>query len=1355
MLIGFPVVPKTGGPAHAVWVNVARTAAGGALFTFNDGDSQPLLNRNTALRTAVGAITDSGCLVRFTQDGRDAAGDEPPAIQGNSWMVCLRLLSKHGPKPKGEDGRFLISASIMPDGRSLAPLKSNETTLKKAKMAVESGYVLFLHQDDTKDLGEGIPVYSLDDFNAARKVHTAGQKELRCFRNFTFPHWCSSKVEQGGRGFVFSIPLGEGGLTEQTVKGLVDLLQLEKRAARTSALEESDQTFGDFFRKVLPSLSESHFSAFMGSNENQLVAEWKLFKEGMLHNAMEHNTAKALFAKEDANPPTRNILLGGPTGCGKTVLATVLIMNEILENDGSAIYVAPTRMLAQEVYSKFCGMLPEANATGKSFPINKKEDVILSTGEDSDDDYRIRNGDFKAAFIISEKANLFLQQGTGLSKSISLIVADEIHMITDNIRGGVLDLLLAKAKRIMEDHPDKQFRIVAITTENVASEMGMRNYFTLPTTLRAEMEKTEPVTLTSHKRPVPVDHYIQPYVKGKSYEPVLITRFEDNTNIVMSSAARRQVRETIENQHGGSEPFPNRTDLILKHLKGHSKAIICDRGADAIFDIISRLINHDRFPEGSIKGPDKEVDLETKLDELNALLHKGNIASEEMDKILRGAKHGIFVHYSDLDYDIRRWMEKAFKTLRSTSEYPLILCATETLAYGVNLPADCLLLMDILWHREDPITGEQDSKPLTHNQYHNLLGRVGRYGHCDMEIPNKVVVFAPFENNKRIKAILDQYQEAKPMEPGTFLQKDLNRVDRKELEEAGLDSMSYSAFRSTMDALRFADAGVNGATSAELRSIIRNTYLWSYWMLRNKGDVGINGVMNAILALACKMEPKIVDKTSDQPSPRYRLRGEGEALIDTGTKPQSVAPMQAWLKRIRWETTEKTPPVEFLLPALVASPDLWNLMRSFCKEVDIKMATALEGGNKEAAEILQEELEKLGPATSPDLNRLFIETLIDFIDKDCSRLVVNEKTNDYRRIIFLKVTAALLKWIRGEDLDDINTLSLESRKKAGQEGHVKRTFKEKYNYKASWLAAMCLRFFSKIDNSLLPHHERELPRLAMRLKLGVPAFGLPYMRKMDMTRILTRSQALEMINKGFIPRSIICTDEPVEFLLSEAPLEKFMPPSANPVLLTERRTIKKQLAENIVKTVFNYFVHGGERLFSVLQRRDSPESQEHWSSLTTYLKDLKGSLSMPDLREVVRDSLVSGVCGLSGRGETKAMKTHAKITVSQGKASFVLGVYGAKEKIPDEHYNLIARIPWPVKKPERFVELTLFSAVTICVMIRREFLDMGTVLEWSKIKKPGYYTLRDILAEMPDYKQSLPGEILEILLSLDEPEFDD
>jgi len=143
----------------------------------------------------------------------------------------------------------------------------------------------------------------------------------------------------------------------------------------------------------------------------------------------------------------KNILAAIPTACGKTLVAELAMLNQVL-NGGKALYIVPLIALANEKYEQFKRFECLGIKTG------------ISTGE-----FKSKSEDLGKNDIIvctSEKTDSMLRNGTTWIQDLSIVVVDEVHLLGDKDRGPTLDTVITKLRSI----PDLQVVSLSATIGN-------------------------------------------------------------------------------------------------------------------------------------------------------------------------------------------------------------------------------------------------------------------------------------------------------------------------------------------------------------------------------------------------------------------------------------------------------------------------------------------------------------------------------------------------------------------------------------------------------------------------------------------------------------------------------------------------------------------------------------------------------------------------------------------------------------------------------------------------------------------------------------------------------------------------
>ena len=149
-----------------------------------------------------------------------------------------------------------------------------------------------------------------------------------------------------------------------------------------------------------------------------------------------------------------NVIVSVPTASGKSLIAYVAIYREFLKGRKS-MYIVPLRALASEKYED----LKKMSALGMK--------VAISVGDYDDSPDFIRR--FDVIVCTSEKADSLFHHDPSVMFDISLIIADELHLIGDESRGPRLETFLSAARFT---NPDTRILGLSATISNIEDVAG-------------------------------------------------------------------------------------------------------------------------------------------------------------------------------------------------------------------------------------------------------------------------------------------------------------------------------------------------------------------------------------------------------------------------------------------------------------------------------------------------------------------------------------------------------------------------------------------------------------------------------------------------------------------------------------------------------------------------------------------------------------------------------------------------------------------------------------------------------------------------------------------------------------------
>ncbi len=351
----------------------------------------------------------------------------------------------------------------------------------------------------------------------------------------------------------------------------------------------------------------------------------------------------------------KNLVLASPTASGKTLIAEFCALKHILEKDGKVLYLTPLRALASEKYEEF----------KKYSVLHKADDRKIRVGISTGDYDRSDNWLERYDIIVStnEKADSLLRHRTKWMNEISLIVADEVHLLNDGERGPTLEVVLA---RLMQINPNAQLLALSATIRNAeeAAEWLNANY------------------ITTEWRPVVLKEGVarQNEILFKDGGAAKIEKYSRNPAVNLALHMVRSGRQA----------------LIFATTRKNSVSL-AKKASVEVNSLLSKPLKHflERLSEQILAAGER-----TRISDLLAEL----------------VNRGTAFHHAGLGGAHRRLVEKAFRNGKIK-----VLTATPTLAFGVNLPARMVVIHD--YRRYEPGYGYY---PISVLEYKQMAGRAGR-----------------------------------------------------------------------------------------------------------------------------------------------------------------------------------------------------------------------------------------------------------------------------------------------------------------------------------------------------------------------------------------------------------------------------------------------------------------------------------------------------------------------------------------------------------------------------------------------------------------------------------------------------
>jgi helicase len=351
----------------------------------------------------------------------------------------------------------------------------------------------------------------------------------------------------------------------------------------------------------------------------------------------------------------KNLVLASPTASGKTLIAELCALKHVLEREGKVLYLSPLRALANEKCEEFKKYTSIKKRNGR------RVSVGISTGDyDSSDPWM---GKYDIIVTTNEKADSLLRHRARWVTDVSLVVADEVHLLNEPERGPTLEVVLA---RLMQVNPDVQLLVLSATIKNVEEV--------------AEWLKA--ISVTTEWRPVTLR------------EGVFL-----HDEILFKDGGALKIEKTTKN------PAIN---LALYTVKSGGQALAfagTRRNSISLAKKIATKIN-----------PLLSKPLKRSLAQLSEQILATGARTRISEQLAEVVSNGAAFHHAGLGGGHRKLIEDAFREGKIK-----VLTATPTLAFGVNLPARVVIVNE--YRRYEPGYGYY---PIAVLEYKQMAGRAGR-----------------------------------------------------------------------------------------------------------------------------------------------------------------------------------------------------------------------------------------------------------------------------------------------------------------------------------------------------------------------------------------------------------------------------------------------------------------------------------------------------------------------------------------------------------------------------------------------------------------------------------------------------
>jgi replicative superfamily II helicase len=248
-------------------------------------------------------------------------------------------------------------------------------------------------------------------------------------------------------------------------------------------------------------------------------------------------------------------------------------------------------------------------------------------------------------------------------REVDCVVIDEVHLLDSERRGSVLEVTVSRLRRLCD------VRVVALSAT-------MPNVSDVADWLDAPPETT--FQFGEEYRPVPLEAGVKTYTHGEN---------------AFADKYRRLYRAM---------------DLAEPHLREDGQALVF-------------VSSRQDTVQAAKKARDELAERDIPMGARGDYDFHNDAADLSNNTLRQSVLDGVAFHHAGLGKGDKDRVEQWFKEGKIQ-----LLFSTSTLAWGVNLPARCVVIRDTKLH--DPLEGEVDMSPLDVLQ---MLGRAGRPGYDD------------------------------------------------------------------------------------------------------------------------------------------------------------------------------------------------------------------------------------------------------------------------------------------------------------------------------------------------------------------------------------------------------------------------------------------------------------------------------------------------------------------------------------------------------------------------------------------------------------------------------------------------
>ena len=392
-----------------------------------------------------------------------------------------------------------------------------------------------------------------------------------------------------------------------------------------------------------------------------------------------------------------NLVYALPTSGGKTLVAEIAMMREVLLRSHNVIFVLPYVSIVQE---KIQDLMPFATEFGFHL-----EDYCAGKGAIPPVKRRKKSSIYVCTIEKSQILFDSLHKANRLDE-IGLIVVDELHMVGDQNRGYSLETLLTKAVY----NQDVRIQVIGMSAT-------ISNLKEIAKFLKADV-------YTRNFRPVELKEFVKIGNEIRSIDTKA-------TSVANAFQVERKVGDNYSPGKLKRDP-DHIAALVLQVVPKLSCLIFCatKQNCESVAILLAEILPRE-FKD--VKKDEKENLMESIRADSN-----GRICPI----LAKTIPFGIAYHHSGLTSDERKHLEEAYRL-----NIICVICCTSTLAAGVNLPAARVII-------RSPYVGPHF---LSLTRYKQMVGRAGRAGKSD--IGESYLICDPRDDQKLVNLLCSKMDE--------------------------------------------------------------------------------------------------------------------------------------------------------------------------------------------------------------------------------------------------------------------------------------------------------------------------------------------------------------------------------------------------------------------------------------------------------------------------------------------------------------------------------------------------------------------------------------------------------------------